>query len=279
MYDIFISYSRKDTECVQKLTKTLTSAYDSVWFDSPPQPDKQWEKEIEGTLRQCSNLFIVVMQPRDHPLDLEFQIAVDRWLNFLSSKGIPCVRHTEHRANLYPFADDNYPYEDREYLSLLRVLQAGNRETDTQIDTLLLSPPYESFTHFINIPESLSESLDLARNPDFARCDSSTDRPGVNRQSLEWYKQTLLENQDPNTSQQVSFIGNRIRGCRQLLGLSRIELAHELNVEVELLVTVENGCGDLETAHLLLEYVQQLQADLLDGPDSEGDKNVSGLQH
>jgi hypothetical protein len=259
MAHLFISYRHEDAAFVQRLLHDLCRIRDTVWIDSQPLSASNFaDEEVEAALRQCPSLFIVVT-PDQESLDPEFEDRLDQWLSFLASRGVPCIQSDS------PPTRDTLPEDSaREYLSLLRVLQ-------TDLDPLSLTPPYHSPPHSISAEELLSDSHDETFCPPF------DERPGLGKQSLERYRQALLERQDAAAEQQVIFIGHRIRSCRHALGLSRAELAGQLEVEVEVLVTLENGCGDVETAFWLLESVQQLHADILDSSPPKGDGLVSGL--
>jgi DNA-binding XRE family transcriptional regulator len=245
MVHLFISFRHEDAEFAQNVVRDLCRIRDSVWIDS--QPDFV-DEDFEAALRQCPSLFVVVTPNREFT-DPEFEERLDQWLSFLIARGVPCI-----------LSDDPLP-DDRTYLSLLRVLQ-------TDFDPLTLRPSYHSPPHSIYAEEPLSES------PDEYLCPPADERPGLGRTSLNRYRQALLEHQDATTERQVTLIGHWIRSCRSALRLSRAELAGQLEVEVEVLVTIENGCGDVETAFWLLESVQQLRSDML---DSSGDGLVTGL--
>jgi hypothetical protein len=238
MVHLFISFRHEDAEFAQKVLRDLCRIRDSVWIDS--QPDFV-DEDFEAALRQCPSLLVVVTPNREF-IDPEFEERLDQWLSFLIARGVPCI-----------LSDGPLP-DDREYL----VLQPP----------LALRPSYHSPPHSIFAEESLSES------PDEYLCPPADERPGLGRLSLDRYRQALLEHQDATTERQVTLIGHWIRSCRSALRLSRAELAGQLEVEVEVLVTIENGCGDVETAFWLLESVQQWRSDIL---DSSGDELVTGL--
>ncbi len=255
MAHLFISYSQRDTESVRLILRELSRMSDSVWSSLGRSP--YVTEELEMALRQCSSLLVIVT-PDHEVIDQEFDERLGQWLSILLSRGIPCIQSDVFPSRAIP--PDN---TTRDYLSLLRMMQ-----TDPEFDQLSLSPPFDSSPPSIPAEELFAESLDELLCPPPDEC------PGLGKQSLERYRQILLEKPDLNTEQQVRFIGHRIRHYRHTLGLSRAELAGQLEVEVEILVTIENGCGDVETAFWLLESVQQLQSDML---DDTGDGLVTGL--
>lgn len=255
---------------MRRLLDDLCAIHDTVWFDSEPLATSGYvQDEFEEALRKCPSLFIVVTpeSKREHSLDPEFDYKLNQWLRFLASRGVPCIQ-SDTPPTRYSLPDDSA----REYHSLLRMLQARDKELDIELNQLSLSPPYASPSDDITTEEPSPDSTDQWSElyPDL------NERPGLSRQSLERYRQTLLEEQDANTARQISIIGQEIQSCRHTLRLSRAELAGQLEIEVEVLVTIENGCGDLLTAFWLLESVQQLQADIQEISAPKGDRLVSG---
>lgn len=61
--DIFISYSRRDTEFVTRLASDLNAQVTGVWFDqSTIQLGQKWHDEIMDGIRECK-AFILVLSP------------------------------------------------------------------------------------------------------------------------------------------------------------------------------------------------------------------------
>src|SRR5512147_809774 len=61
--DIFISYSRRDTEFVARLASDLDAQVAGVWFDqSAIQLGQKWHDEIMDGIRECK-AFILVLSP------------------------------------------------------------------------------------------------------------------------------------------------------------------------------------------------------------------------
>ena len=57
---------------------------------------------------------------------------------------------------------------------------------------------------------------------------------------------------------QVKEIGDELRLLRKACGFSRLQLVTLLGLDIELLVAVENGYGDLEMAIRLLEMTRSV---------------------
>jgi DNA-binding XRE family transcriptional regulator len=57
---------------------------------------------------------------------------------------------------------------------------------------------------------------------------------------------------------QVERLGARLRILREALGCSRMELAQHLRLDLEVIVAVENGYGNLETAKRLIELAAKI---------------------
>lgn len=61
--DIFISYSRRDSEFVTRLASDLNKQVAGVWFDqSAIQPGERWHDEIMEGIRDCK-AFVLVLSP------------------------------------------------------------------------------------------------------------------------------------------------------------------------------------------------------------------------
>src|SRR5215467_8530255 len=61
--DIFISYSRRDTEFVTRLASDLNAQVAGVWFDqSTIQLGQKWHDEIMDGINECK-AFILVLSP------------------------------------------------------------------------------------------------------------------------------------------------------------------------------------------------------------------------
>src|SRR5258706_4216299 len=61
--EIFISYSRRDTEFVTRLASDLNAHIAGVWFDqSTIQMGQKWHDEIMNGIRECK-AFILVLSP------------------------------------------------------------------------------------------------------------------------------------------------------------------------------------------------------------------------
>ena len=58
MYEIFLSYSRKDSGEAQELAKYLTSAGYKIWWDTAIQPGKRFDDSIQNALDTVSYQFL-----------------------------------------------------------------------------------------------------------------------------------------------------------------------------------------------------------------------------
>jgi hypothetical protein len=65
---IFISYSRKDQDYVNKLVETLRKQELPWWLDNKIDYGDQWTKEIEENLKKCQ-VFLLVMSPNSKESD------------------------------------------------------------------------------------------------------------------------------------------------------------------------------------------------------------------
>lgn len=91
---------------------------------------------------------------------------------------------------------------------------------------------------------------------------SASDHQGTDRRrsmskpmlpSLRKYRDLLLYRQSPEEAACIQQIAHQLRNLRAAYHLTREELATKLEIDRELLVIVENGDGNPETAHKLLE--------------------------
>ena len=63
-HDIFISYSRKDLEFVQRLADDLKTSGLEVWYDlSGLDAGTRWGREIQKAIK-ASQYFLVVISPK-----------------------------------------------------------------------------------------------------------------------------------------------------------------------------------------------------------------------
>jgi hypothetical protein len=67
-----------------------------------------------------------------------------------------------------------------------------------------------------------------------------------------------LAEHTPDEADQVQALGNRMRDLRREQGLSRMQTAQLLACDVEFVVAVENGYGNLETAQNTLQRLRQM---------------------
>jgi hypothetical protein len=78
--EIFISYSRRDQEFVERLASDLNAQVAGVWFDqSAIQPGAKWQDEIREGIRNCK-AFILVLSPdaqRSQHVQAEVQQALE----------------------------------------------------------------------------------------------------------------------------------------------------------------------------------------------------------
>lgn len=71
-------------------------------------------------------------------------------------------------------------------------------------------------------------------------------------------REMCLRARSPEEAAQVEQLGARLRNLREALGCSRIELAQYLRLDLEVIVAVENGYGNLETARRLIELAAKI---------------------
>jgi len=60
--DVFVSYSRKDSEYVHRLVQAFEDHSISVWFDKKIKAGEFWQKSLEEKIEKCS-AFVVIMTP------------------------------------------------------------------------------------------------------------------------------------------------------------------------------------------------------------------------
>jgi hypothetical protein len=65
---IFISYSRKDQDYVNKLVEALRKQELPWWLDNKIDYGDQWTREIEENLKKCQ-VFLLVMSPSSKESD------------------------------------------------------------------------------------------------------------------------------------------------------------------------------------------------------------------
>jgi hypothetical protein len=85
-----------------------------------------------------------------------------------------------------------------------------------------------------------------------------TAKPGLELKLL-MYREFCLAEQSEEEASAIAAIGTQLRCLREKHSYSRLELANLLSVDVELLIAVENGFGNLKTAQWLLQLVQGMQ--------------------
>jgi formylglycine-generating enzyme required for sulfatase activity len=94
MTQVFISYSRKDTEFVERLAAGLQSAGLAVWYDlSGLEGGTRWGTEIQGAIEQ-SQFFLVVLSPNSLEskwVQREFLYAESRNLKVIPLQYLPCT--------------------------------------------------------------------------------------------------------------------------------------------------------------------------------------------
>lgn len=86
---------------------------------------------------------------------------------------------------------------------------------------------------------------------------------GLSDSARQHYTRLILDDPPPAEARRLHTLGEQLRRCRMKLGLSRLELAGELGVEIEMLVAAEHGLGRVDAVQGLVERVQQLQANTL----------------
>lgn len=88
---------------------------------------------------------------------------------------------------------------------------------------------------------------------------AQSDGSGTDSHALHVYSQ-LIQQTPPEDQAAIARIGQQIRASRSAMQVTRRQLATLLHLEVELLVGLENGSGNLETARVVLERVQEIHA-------------------
>jgi len=94
MTQVFISYSRKDLEFVDRLANDLKAAGFEVWYDlSGLEPGTRWRLEIQKAIQE-SQFFLVVLSPNSIVSDWverEFLFASDQKLKIIPLLYQPCT--------------------------------------------------------------------------------------------------------------------------------------------------------------------------------------------
>ena len=62
-HDIFISYSKKDSELVTKLAEDLRERNFKVWFDTEIGGGEHWRNTIEDKLKASEEVIVVLSPP------------------------------------------------------------------------------------------------------------------------------------------------------------------------------------------------------------------------
>ena len=94
MTQVFISYSRKDTEFVERLAADLQTAGLEVWYDlSGLEGGTRWGSEIQAAIEQ-SQFFLVVLSPNSLEskwVQREFLYAEGLNLKIIPLQYLPCT--------------------------------------------------------------------------------------------------------------------------------------------------------------------------------------------
>ncbi|MBN2470636.1 MAG: hypothetical protein JXN59_07940 [Anaerolineae bacterium] len=77
---------------------------------------------------------------------------------------------------------------------------------------------------------------------------------GTDLQAMRTYRALIRQTSEEDLPA-LETLGAQIRAARMALGVSRRQLVTLLHLDLELLVALENGCGDVATANLVLEQV------------------------
>jgi hypothetical protein len=113
------------------------------------------------------------------------------------------------------------------------------------------SSPLDQETHK---PSNHIKKVYISRS-NFEQSSESASRLDI--ENLWNYRDLCIYDQSTQEGDAVQLIGENLRRLRWSKGYSRSECACKLGVDAELLIIVENGFGDLDTAHSLLARARQ----------------------
>jgi DNA-binding transcriptional regulator YiaG len=80
---------------------------------------------------------------------------------------------------------------------------------------------------------------------------------GVAPAQLADYREEVLHPQSALETRRMRLLGQRLRECLRAAGLSRRQFAERTGLSLELIVAVENGYGQPDTARRLLRLAQR----------------------
>ncbi len=134
MTQVFISYSRKDLEFVDRLANDLKATGFEVWYDlSGLEPGTRWRQEIQAAI-QDSQFFLVVLSPNSIVSDWverEFLFASEQEIKIIPVLYQPCILPM-WSLNLH-FIDMQGKNYALHYQNLLKVMGMETRSTENPI--------------------------------------------------------------------------------------------------------------------------------------------------
>ncbi len=140
----------------------------------------------------------------------------------------------------------------------------------------VLGPAYDARSSFLisHVQPGLSTYAQLARRegrislcqdrdnssagaPPNSGNNNVQDKPMLS--SLDAYFELIQHVQMPEERQLILAIAQQLRQTMQHYGFTRLELARQIGVDVEVILSVENGHGDSETAKDILRRCEELK--------------------
>jgi len=168
MSQVFISYSRKDIEFVDRLANDLKAAGFEVWYDlSGLEAGTRWGNEIQKAI-QASQYFLIVLSPNSIVsgwVEREFLFASEQKLKIIPLMYQPC-NLPMWSLNLH-FIDMQGKNYSRNYTELLRIMGAKPEfEEDNPIATryIEIGDEYRKRGQAAQAIESYQQALNVDSN-------------------------------------------------------------------------------------------------------------------
>ena len=163
MTQVFISYSRKDIEFIQRLANDLKAAGFEVWYDlSGLEAGTRWGNEIQKAIHE-SQYFLVVLSPnsvRSDWVEREFLYASDQGLKIIPLLYEPCkLPMWSLHLQFIDVQEKNYTRNYPELLKIMGVSPEGKGENPIATRYIEIGDEYRKMGQDSNAIESYQQAL------------------------------------------------------------------------------------------------------------------------
>ena len=163
MTQVFISYSRKDIEFVQRLANDLKAAGFEVWYDlSGLEAGTQWGKEIQKAIHE-SQYFLVALSPNSVKSDWverEFLYASDQGLKIIPLLYEPCkLPMWSLHLQFIDMQEKNYTRHYPQLLKIMGVSPEGQAENPIATRYIEIGDEYRKMGQNAQSIESYQQAL------------------------------------------------------------------------------------------------------------------------